>query len=107
MASPAVNDSFLPTPSELLNQMLSDVRFGAARRGIVANVSPGSELHERFTAVANRLSIAFENTRLALAAVNPLDARAVLDPQPFGAQPRVQDAGSLPVFARQHVGVGV
>ena len=74
MALPAVNDSFFPTPSELLNQMLSDVRFGAARRGIVANVEPGSELHERFTAVANRLSIAFENTRLALAAVNPLDA---------------------------------
>ena len=74
MALPEVDSVFQPTPSETLNQMLADVRFAGDRRGVIVNVEPGSELFERYTAVANRLSIAFENNRIRLSAVSPLDA---------------------------------
>jgi uncharacterized phage protein gp47/JayE len=74
MAIPSVDNSAYPTPEEILNQYLSDVRYGYERIGVVANVSKGSEPYIRGQALANRISIAIQNNKLALADVSPLDA---------------------------------
>ena len=74
MAIPAVDNAEYPTPEEILNQLLSELRYGYEKIGVVGNVSKGSEPYIRSQALANRVSIAISNNRIALADVSPLDA---------------------------------
>lgn len=74
MALPTVDNQFYPTPEEVHNQILADLRFGYQEHGIIANVEPGSELYIRAEAFANRVSIAIANNKLSLADLSPLDA---------------------------------
>ena len=74
MALPKVGNVAYPTPSEILSQLLSDVRYGYARIGVTVNVSRGSELYIRMKALAGRVSIAIANNEISLADISPLDA---------------------------------
>lgn len=74
MTLPAPATAAYPTPNELRDQWLADVRYGYAARGVTANVEPGSELYVRATAVAARVAVAIANNQIALIDSNPLTA---------------------------------
>lgn len=74
MTLPSAQNATYPTPQEILSQLLADIRYGYERIGVTANVSKGSEPYIRSQAIANRISIAIQNNKLALAGVSPLDA---------------------------------
>lgn len=74
MALPQVGSVAYPTPDEILNQILSDVRYGYANIGVNVNVSRGSELYIRMKALASRVSIAIANNEISLKDISPLDA---------------------------------
>jgi hypothetical protein len=74
MALPSVGNVAYPTPDEILNQLLSDVRYGYGRIGVNVNVSRGSELYIRMKAIAGRVSIAIANNEISLAETSPLTA---------------------------------
>lgn len=72
MALPEVGSEFYPTPSESLNQILADLRFGFDTNGLVVNVRPDSEHFIRAKAVADRLSVAIANNQISSTDINPL-----------------------------------
>lgn len=74
MALPQVENVEYPTPEQVLNQLLNDVRYMYAQAGVDVNVTKGSELYMRMKAVGSRVSIAINNNRLSLAAISPLTA---------------------------------
>jgi uncharacterized phage protein gp47/JayE len=74
MAIPPIGSVAYPTPDEILNQLLTNVRFSYDRIGVTVNVSRGSELYIRMKAVASRVSIAIANNEISLSGVSPLDA---------------------------------
>lgn len=74
MALPAVGSANYPTPKELLNQILSDLRFSFAKDGLVVNVLPGSDHYKRAEILANRLAIAIANNKVAVLNFSPLTA---------------------------------
>lgn len=74
MSIPIVANAEYPTPQEMLAGLLSEYRYGYNRIGVTVNVAKGTEPYIRYQALANRLSIAIENNRLALADISPLDA---------------------------------
>lgn len=74
MALPEVGSEFYPTPSEVLNQILADLRFGFTVNGLVVNVKPDSEHFIRAKAVADRVSVALANNQIASNDINPLKA---------------------------------
>lgn len=74
MALPEVGSEFYPTPSEVLNQILADLRFGYSVNGLVVNVKPDSEHFIRAKAIADRISIALANNQISSTDINPLTA---------------------------------
>ena len=74
MALPSINDAFYPTPDETLAIALTNVRYAYDLNGVEVNVTDGSELFERFKVLADLVSIAINNNRIALSDVSPLDA---------------------------------
>lgn len=74
MALPVVTNSEYPTPDEIRNQLLSEIRYGYDLISVPVNVSKGTELYIRCEAVANLVSIAIQNNKEALADISPLDA---------------------------------
>ena len=74
MTLPAVGDAQYPTPDELRSAYLRTVRLGFARRGLAANVLPGSDHYIRGDALAKRLSIALANNRVAREQLSVLTA---------------------------------
>src|SRR3990172_6307118 len=74
MGIPTVGNAEYPTPQEMLAQLLSECRYGYNRIGVTVNVSEGTEPHIRYKAIANRLSIAIQDNKLALADISPLDS---------------------------------
>ena len=74
MAIPEVDNEFYPKPSEVLNQMLADLRFGFDVIGITKNIRPNSEAFIRAKSVADRVSIAIANNQISSNDFNPLDA---------------------------------
>lgn len=74
MAIPAIANAEYPTPQEMLSGLLSEFRYGYERISVAVNVAAGTEPYIRYLAVANRLSIAIQNNKLALADISPLDA---------------------------------
>ncbi len=77
MALPEVGEEFYPTPSEALNQILADLRFGFNVNGITVNVRPDSEHFIVAKAYADRVSIAIANNQISALDVNPLEAVGV------------------------------
>jgi hypothetical protein len=74
MALPEVGNVAYPTPTDVLNQLLADLRFGYDQIGVTVNVRPNSDHWLRMRAVANRISIAIANNQISAAAFNPLTA---------------------------------
>ena len=74
MALPKVGNVAYPSPDEVLNQLLADIRYQYARIGVNVNVSRGSELYIRCKALANRVSVAIANNEVSLAKISPLSA---------------------------------
>ncbi len=74
MTLPSVTDANYPTTTELRDGILRTIVFAFARRGLVANVLPGSDHFIRATGFASRVAIAIANNALALADFNPLTA---------------------------------
>lgn len=74
MALPVVGDAAYPTPAEVRDAILRTVAFACARRGVTANVLPGSDHYIRADAIAKRISVAMANNRIALADYSPLTA---------------------------------
>ncbi len=72
MALPTVGNVSYPTPDEILNQLLSDIRYQYARIGVDVNVSRGSEIYIRSKALASRVSIAIANNQISLSKLSPL-----------------------------------
>ena len=75
MALPAVGSSAYPTRAELRDAMLRTVKLAFQRRGLSANVLPGSDHYIRCDAVAKRLAIAYANLENVLDTLSPLDAQ--------------------------------
>ncbi len=92
MTLPSVTDAEYPTPDEVLNQLLTNVKYAYDRIGVVASVAKGSELYERFKVLAGRISVAIANNKLALADISPLDATG---------DALVELAGTYGIFARE------
>ncbi len=74
MALPAVGDAAYPTRVELRDAMLRTIKLAFQRRGLEANVLPGSDHYIRADAIAKRLAIAFGNLEAVLATLSPLQA---------------------------------
>ena len=74
MALPSVENANYPTPEEILNQLLSDLRFSFDILGITKNVKPNSEAWIRAKAIADRISIAIANNEIVTGDFNPLTA---------------------------------
>ncbi len=74
MTLPAVGDAAYPTQDETRDRILNAVLYAFARRGLVANVLPGSEHYIRAEKYAARVSIAIANNQIALADSDPLTA---------------------------------
>jgi uncharacterized phage protein gp47/JayE len=74
MTIPIVAGQFYPTEEELRDVYLRAIASGFSRRGLTANVLPGSEHYIRATAIARALVPAYNNNKVSLAAVSPLDA---------------------------------
>jgi len=64
-----------PTPKQALATLLSSLRYTSGRRGVAANVKEGSELYERYWAIAQRISQAIANGKVGLRNTNPVDAQ--------------------------------
>lgn len=64
-----------PTPDEVLNGILSALRYSYARDGIAVNVLPGSDHWRRAKVLADQVSIAIANNRISVSALNPLYAQ--------------------------------
>lgn len=63
-----------PTFAELRDQILNTTAIAYARRGLVANILPGSEHYIRAEAYSRRLSIAMANGQIGTRRFSPLDA---------------------------------
>jgi uncharacterized phage protein gp47/JayE len=74
MTIPAPAGAAYPTPEEIRDQYLADIRYAYDQQGITVNVEPGSEHYIRAEAMAARLSIALANNEIALADSSPLTA---------------------------------
>lgn len=75
MALPEVGGEFYPTPEEVLNQTLADLRFGYDLEGITINVLPDSEHFKVAQAFSSRVSVAIANNEISSDAINPLVAK--------------------------------
>ena len=64
-----------PTPEQILNQLLTDLRHAYNRAGITINVAKGTEPYERFKVLSSRVSIAIANNKISLSSISPLDAQ--------------------------------
>lgn len=72
MALPSVTDAEYPTPSEIRDRILSAILYAFRRRGIEANVLPGSDHFIRAEKFSARVSQAINNGRIAKDDFNPL-----------------------------------
>lgn len=91
MTLPSVTDAAYPTPNEIRDGILRAIAFAFARRGLVANVLPGSEHFIRAEKYAGRVAIAIANNALALADSDPLTSTGtalVVLAGVFGVPPR-------------------
>lgn len=73
----AVADALYPTPTEILSQILADLRYSFAQDGIAVNLLPGSDHYKRAEAFANRVAIALYNGKVCLESFSPLTAVGV------------------------------
>jgi uncharacterized phage protein gp47/JayE len=74
MSLPALGSATYPTPNEVRDGILRAIRFAFARRGLLANILPGSDHFIRAEKYASRVAIAIANNQLALADSDPLTA---------------------------------
>ncbi len=103
MALPTVGQAQYPTPQEILNQILADLRFSFARRGIEVNLLPNSDRYIHAKAIADRLSIGIANGKLALVDFSPLTAlgdslEAICSVFGVTRRPAASSAGYLKVY---------
>lgn len=74
MALPEVGQASYPTTDELRDLYLRTIKLAYQRRGLTANVLPDSAHYIRAQALAEQMSIAIANNRLALRDFSPLTA---------------------------------
>lgn len=74
MTIPSLPQFRVPTPEEIRDGFLRKLAFGADAYGLTVNVLPGSEYHFRGTAMANLVAPAYANEKVAVKALNPIDA---------------------------------
>lgn len=74
MTLPTVDDANYPTADELRDGALRTIVAGYRRRGIDANVLPGSDHYFRHEAMARRAAIAFANLETILPRLSPKQA---------------------------------
>lgn len=74
MALPQVDQANYPTVSELRGALLRTIVLGYARRGIAANVLPGSDHYIRHDSIAKRAAIAFANLEATIGQLSPTEA---------------------------------
>ncbi len=74
MALPAVDSAAYPTRQELLDAILRTLVLAYQRRGLTANVLPGSDHYIRHDAIARRLAVAYANLEVVLPTLSPTDA---------------------------------
>lgn len=70
----ALADAIYPTPQEVLDQILADIRFSFEQDGITVNLLPGSDHYKRSETVANRAAIAIYNNKISTAGLSPRTA---------------------------------
>lgn len=70
-----MTDFTYPTFQQNRDIILQTIRYGYARRGIVANTQPGSDHYIRAETLARRVTIAIANGQLANTARDPLNAQ--------------------------------
>jgi uncharacterized phage protein gp47/JayE len=75
MTLPSVTDANYPTHAEIRDGILRTIRYGFARRGLVANVLEGSDQWYRADALARRVSIAIANGKIGRQNMSPLDSQ--------------------------------
>jgi hypothetical protein len=68
------SDFAYPTPEQVLNQILNTLRWSYDQAGLTINVAKGTEPYKRMEAISKRISIALNNNKLALSAINPYEA---------------------------------
>jgi uncharacterized phage protein gp47/JayE len=112
MALPVVGQARYPTPTEILNQMLADLRFGFARRGIAVNLLPDGDHYRRCKVVADRLSIGIANGKLALVDFSPLTAtgdalEAICEVFGVSRRPAASAAGYLKVYGTNNTTITI
>jgi len=74
MALPNVDGANYPTLQELKDMFLRTILYGYERRGITANVLPGSAYDIQAQAFAEQMSVAIANNEVALQQLSPLTA---------------------------------
>ncbi|MBM61361.1 MAG: hypothetical protein CL484_00250 [Acidobacteria bacterium] len=74
MALPTVGESNYPTPDELRDAILRQIKLAFQRRGLLANVLPGSDHYITADAIASRLALVVANNQIALEQQSPLTA---------------------------------
>lgn len=74
MATTTPTAERLPSPEQIRDQLLNDLRFRYDRAGLIVNVKRGSPAYYRAEAVANRVSLAYNNGQARLRAVDPNQA---------------------------------
>lgn len=92
MALPSVGQANYPSSTELLNQVLSDLRYSYAIDGLECNLLEGGDHWKRAEVFCRRAAIAIANNKLSLANFSPLSAEGddlVSLAGVFGVVPRV------------------
>lgn len=100
MSLPAVGDAAYPSASEVRDRILNAIRYAYDRRGIAANILPGSDHFIRAEKYAQRVSIALANNEIAQEAFNPLTATGddlIALAGVFGITPRAAEGARGPV----------
>jgi len=100
MSLPTVGDAAYPTPNEVRDRILDAIRYAYARRGLVANILPGSDHFIRAEKYAQRVSIALANNQIAQEAASPLTATGddlIALAGIFGITPRSAEGARGPV----------
>lgn len=100
MTLPAVGDVAYPSHSQILGQVLADIRHEGARRGVEIDVSAGSDVYVRADKFCRRLSVPIANNKIALRNYSPLtalgaDLTALAEQYGVPERPASSGAGAL------------
>ncbi|MBU1785296.1 MAG: baseplate J/gp47 family protein [Candidatus Omnitrophica bacterium] len=74
MALPEVGNLYYPTPAQIRDAILRSIKLANMRRGIAANVLPGSDHYIRSEGISYRYSTSVANNMIAFAMSSPLNS---------------------------------